>query len=130
LAYVKLGDESYYIDTNDKPWEKYEKAYRTTEGLALVKNKQGKRGFINKDKKEVIPLKYEDASSFRDGLAKVKFGGRWGFIDKDKNKKPVIPFKYEDAFSFSDGLAKVKLNGEWIWINKKGNEYKTKAEAE
>jgi hypothetical protein len=75
-------------------------------------------GFIDMWGNEVIPLKYEVALPFKDGLANVNQGGKVGFIDKAGNT--VIPFMYEDGASFKDRKARVKLNGEWIYINLRG----------
>ena len=40
-----------------------------------------KYGFINKTGEEVIECKYDDASDFHEGLARVKFDGEWCYIN-------------------------------------------------
>jgi hypothetical protein len=35
----------------------------------------------------VIPLKYDDAGDFSEGLAPVKLNGRWRFIDKSGKER-------------------------------------------
>ena len=55
-----------------------------------------KWGFIDKFGKEVIPLIYDYAKNFDDGLAQVKKGDKWGFIDK--NGKEVTPFFNYDCY--------------------------------
>ena len=85
--------------------------------------KQGKYGYINKEGKEVIPCKWEDAASFfSEGLASVKNDqGKWGYINKEG--KVVIPCKWKNTYVFSEGLASVKNDqGKWGYINKEGNE--------
>jgi len=42
----------------------------------------GKYGYVDKTGKEVIPLKYDYADSFREGLARAKLNGKWGYIDR------------------------------------------------
>jgi hypothetical protein len=42
----------------------------------------GKWGFIDTAGKEVIPLKYDVAGWFCEGLAMVILNGKYGFIDK------------------------------------------------
>lgn len=42
----------------------------------------GKNGFINREGKEVIKLKYDDASSFSEGIAPVRKGDVWYLINK------------------------------------------------
>lgn len=64
------------------------------EGLARV-DKNGKIGFINKKGEVVIPLKYDDALDFKDGIVAVAVGdkfGKFGFIDK--TGKETVPLKY------------------------------------
>ena len=79
----------------------------------------GKYGFIDKTGKEVIPIKYDDANSFSEGLAMVRLDKKYGFIDK--TGKEVIHIKYDDAYSFSEiSLALVKLEGKLFYINPKG----------
>jgi hypothetical protein len=79
----------------------------------------GKYGFKHKKTgKVVIPIEYDDAESFSEGLARVKKNGKWGFIDK--TGKVVIPFEYDWVYSFSEGLAEVEKNGEYFGINKQG----------
>ena len=63
--------------------------------------------------------KYEDASTFNEGLAAVKLRSLYGFIDTEKNL--VITPTYEEAYPFSDGMALVKKNGLWGAIDKKNN---------
>ena len=93
------------------------------EGLAPVElfglYDNGKWGFIDKEGKEVIPIKYDWVENFSEGLAPVKLlNGKWGYIDKEG--KVVIPIKYDDAWPFREGLALVKLNGKWSYIDKEG----------
>src|SRR5678810_1209007 len=49
-------------------------------GLALV-SKDGKRGFVTKEGKLVIPVIYDDALHFTEGMAAVKKDGKWGYLD-------------------------------------------------
>ena len=67
---------------------------------------------------EVINPRFEAAGVFEDGIAPVKMGGKWGFVDK--TGKNVIPYKYEEAYSFSLGLSRVQLYGKWGFIDKTG----------
>jgi len=76
-----------------------------------------------------LNLPVESALPFAQGLAAIKVGGRWGYIDKSGNL--AIPLQFEDAGSFSNvfpvesgglasGLAPVKIDGRWGYINKSG----------
>jgi hypothetical protein len=74
------------------------------EGLALVKTPavipQERYGFINKKGVEVIPLQYDAAYPFTNGLAVVEFGKKYGAINKkgvmvvanryDEQSRPVF----------------------------------------
>jgi hypothetical protein len=91
------------------------------EALSLVQFNQ-KWGFIDKEGKDVISIKYENANTFEEGLASVQINEKWGFIDK--TGKEVIPIKYNEVSSFSEGKAEVTLNGRTFYIDKKGNEIK------
>ena len=68
--------------------------------------------------KEVIPCIYEDANNFSDGLAPVKYNGKWGYINT--KGQIVIPYIYDNAGSFSEGLACVRKNGKHGYINLQG----------
>ena len=57
-------------------------------GLSLV-TKGGKKGFVNKEGKLVIPLIFEEARHFNEGMAAVKKEGKWGFLDS--TGKEVVP---------------------------------------
>ncbi len=55
---------------------------------------------------------------FQEGLALVKKGGKYGFIDKAGAVK--IPIEYDHAWPFSEGLARVKKGGKWGFIDQAG----------
>ena len=65
-----------------------------------------KYGFINGTGKIVVPLIYEDARSFYNGVAMVSKNFTWGGIDKDGNT--VIDFTYVGAMDFIEGVAMMK----------------------
>jgi hypothetical protein len=80
LALVKLNDKYYYIDTKGDRW-KYDEAYDFTENLAPVML-DGKWGYIDRNRNEVIPCKYDEVKYFSKGLARVRLNDKWFFIDK------------------------------------------------
>ena len=100
------------------------------EGLApvagYVEAENGMRslkwGFIDKTGKTIIPLQYEQANGFSEGLAAVKNGDRWGYIDI--TGKEVIPCTFYSAQSFVDGMAAVMFVMDppysWGYIDKVG----------
>ena len=79
--------------------------------------------------KIVLPLKYDVANAFKDGIALVCIQGKYGFINK--TGKLVIPAEYDYAYEFYNSeLAAVNKGGvkggwnvqggKWGFINKSG----------
>jgi hypothetical protein len=54
--------------------------------------------------------------SFQKGLAPVKIGGKWGFINK--KGKIVINPQFDFALPFFGGLAPIEIDGRWGFISK------------
>ena len=106
---------------------KWKDAEEFTEGLAAVKNENGKWGFINKAGVEVIPCKWFFAIPFKDGMARVINDSiKYGFIDK--SGKEIISCSWKFAEDFSNGSTLVDdYDGNSFRIDKSGNvieEYK------
>ena len=77
----------------------------------------GKFGYKH-DGRMVISARFDDAGVFREGLAAVKVGGKYGFIDP--SGELVIPALYDYAFYFREGMAMVKSVGLYGYIDKTG----------
>jgi hypothetical protein len=74
------------------------------------------------------------AFSFSEGLARVRIGDKYGYIDQsgfhelgaggggnmERMRKTVIPPQFENAHDFSEGLAAVRAGGKWGYIDKTG----------
>lgn len=79
-----------------------------------------------------IPMQFEHASPFSEGLARVVKGSKVGFIDKrdkysfvDKQGNRAIPSEFDAATSFVLGLAHVRngidyYSAKWSYIEKSG----------
>ena len=81
----------------------------------------GRCNLLNKKSNTLLYRRwYDDISDFFEGLAKVCFNGKYGYIDE--TCREVIPLKYDFAYDFSDGFAIVLLNGKYGYINKTGRE--------
>lgn len=96
-----------------------------------------KHGFVDSTGKVVIPLQYDNADDFYEGMAKVNIGcqpsfnkngyacvgGKWGFINRSGNM--VIDAQYDTAERFTDGLALVHVvdsgKNQYGFIDKRGN---------
>ena len=111
------------------PYGRYDDCSSSQDGLAMVynrldpvnaaiRNKTLRFGYVDLNGKERIPLQYEDAYSFQEGLAKVKKNGKWGYIDT--SGKMVIDPLYDLAGLFYNGYARVERNGASAIIDQKG----------
>ena len=104
--------------------------YTVRENLLPVRNTNWKYGFVDTTGKLVVPLKFDDAGEFSEGLARVQDRSDeflWGYTDK--TGKLVIPYRYTFAGDFFEGLAPVAgyveaENGmrslKWGFIDKTG----------
>lgn len=66
---------------------------------------------------QVNPL-YEDCRDFSEGLAAVKWYGRWGYIDTTGTF--VITPRFQDAGPFQRGEAEVRLGARKGRLNRQG----------
>jgi len=102
----------------------------STERLFVVQ-KDGKSGFIDRTGKVVIPIQFDSANNFHEGLALVTMSGKKAFIDT--TGKTVFNAAYDIVNDFSEGLAAVNIGqtripniglisnpGEWGYIDTTG----------
>ena len=66
-----------------------------------------------------IPIRFDEADGFSEGLAAVKVKDRWGYINTDGEM--VIPPRFFRATSFVDGLALVDTGNFWSYIDTNGS---------
>ena len=74
---------------------------------------------ILKDGQFVIEPQFQLAGPFREGLATVESGGKWGAINR--NGEFVIKPQFDFMCYFKDGLAEVKKDGKWGYVDRNGN---------
>ena len=113
---------SYRFDIGDGFIKKWKEIREYNEGLAGVKDVDGKWGFIDKTGKLMIPCQWKKALFFSEGLAGVQDDNeKWGFIDK--TGKVVLPFEWSNVQWFKNGRVRVQtaLGGGWHDIDKNGN---------
>jgi hypothetical protein len=79
-----------------------------------------KYGYIDKYGKEVIPLIFEYANSFSEGVAGVQKNDKWGVIDTRGNL--VIDFKYDMLSDCVNGLFLFAIDYKIGIMDKRGNE--------
>ena len=77
-----------------------------------------KWGYVDRDGRVRIPLRFDAAYAFSGGLARVRLGAKWGFIDKTGNFR--ISPRFEEGDDFSEGVAGVKSVGKWGFIDRDG----------
>jgi hypothetical protein len=67
----------------------------------------------------VIPAEHEKVLDFSEGVAAVKKGGKWGYINK--NGTIAVDFLFDDATSFKNGTALVMRDSKAGMIDRKGD---------
>lgn len=76
-------------------------------------------GYVERDTETLrIPLRYEAAKPFRNGLAAVRIDGRWGYIDRSGDL--VIRPAYTEVASFYGAFAEVRVNEASGIIDRRG----------
>jgi WG containing repeat len=118
------GDDGWgYIDKIGR-WvvePKFQRASSFSGGLAPV-NRARNCGYVDVHGALVLQPKVSpgktDCADFVNGLARWKFGKKYGLIDS--TGKTVIEPKYDLTFHFSEGLAAVMVGGKWGYIDTTG----------
>lgn len=70
--------------------------------------------------KDKLKKTYNFVGDFIDGIARVKRGRKWGFIDE--TGKVIVEPKYDFVWFFCEGFAEVKVCGGWGFVDKTGKE--------
>jgi hypothetical protein len=118
--YVLIGDTYNKKGDYKNAYEFYKKANKLNPHNNFIKTKI----FEIENKPIVISQKeqiseFETIYEFKNGLAKVKSNGKFGFIDV--NKVVIIPVVFDEVNDFIDDLAKAKYDSKWGFINNKGD---------
>lgn len=109
-------------DTNQRPPNKYKLDYIACayEGLSVVE-KNAKWGFVDLSGNLVIPLIYDDACSFSEGLAKVKKDEMTFIINTKGETVIAVPLDIEVLDDFKEGLMVVKKHDKLGFMDKTGH---------
>jgi serine/threonine protein kinase len=90
----------------------------------LQSNLKASYGYIDEKGDEVIPAQWDGAEFFSDGLARVKKGDKYDYIDPSGRLIGRNPsqehYAWDEAGSFSEGLAPVATGGKWGFIDDEG----------
>lgn len=74
--------------------------------------------FIDASGRVISAARFDGAKAFSEGLAPVKVGSLWGYINR--GGAMAISPQFDDAMSFSDGVAAVRQGGFYGYIDKSG----------
>lgn len=119
MAGVKINSESYFVNYKG---EKISPSYSAilAVGQEVSPVRLGNRcGYVdNRLFKFVIPVQFDKAYNFIDGIARVSLNGSYFFITLYGD--PLFDKKFDYCSDFSDGYAVVCSNGFYNIINKEG----------
>ncbi|MEH2382996.1 MAG: WG repeat-containing protein [Nostoc sp.] len=71
--------------------------------------------YINPSQEISLKAQFDWVKPFSEGMAAVKMGYKWGYIDKTGK---LTRFRFDSAEPFSEGLALVKINNKYGYIDK------------
>ncbi len=120
LARVKVGEKYGYIDLTGQIViePQFDSGSPFVQGVALVTIDK-KPIYIDTTGQPISSLSFDEAYVIsKDGLAEVRIGNLWGFVDT--TGQLAIEPQFEHAYAFSEGLAPVQVAGKWGYINKTG----------
>ncbi|WP_170110285.1 WG repeat-containing protein [Flavilitoribacter nigricans] len=87
------------------------------ETLLLMNNRQSV--LLDLQSGQITPLPYSHIQHFRDGVAFLREGDRYGAVNRDL--EVIIPPEYDRVQSFFDGLAWVVRDGQHYLIDRRGD---------
>jgi hypothetical protein len=93
-----------------------------SEGLARVRRAETVMGYADATGAVVIDGRFDEGLAFDDGVARVRFDGRWGLID-GTGEYLTAP-QFDSIRPFSEGLAAASTGSypalKWGYINRRG----------
>lgn len=119
----KSNSEEFVINTSNKIVCNYDFNTRdvvtiNTAVIPTLNSDTNKYGYVNTDKKTVIPFNYNYAGRFTDKVAVVNKNDKFGAIDISGNL--VIPCAYESLSDFSNGFAIAQKDAKTYIISNSG----------
>lgn len=93
--------------------------YNGTDTYVIQDQTTGKFGFMDNNKKQTVPCKYESVVNFLDAVAPVKENGLWGYIFKDGSQElqPQFLMAYPELDAMRAVLTK---DNNFLWVNQHG----------
>jgi hypothetical protein len=126
LALVGIDNEACFVNKNGEVKIRPERPdltyFEFSDGLAevVIPGWGHTSGFIDTTGRIVIPIQYDLANNFKEGLAAFKNKNGWGFINKVGEVVIKPQFDQVNYDGFSNGLCSVKQNHQWGYINNTG----------
>lgn len=120
IVYIDKIPYLYNKEGQMKSLEKYESITNEFGDLLVVSryiNKKLRYGYIDRNGKEVISLKYEMAYPFSEGKAVVKENGIYEIIDTNNKVLYKLPKEYASYSKFSEGFLKIETPNGFSFIN-------------
>ncbi|MBX3130804.1 MAG: WG repeat-containing protein [Polyangiaceae bacterium] len=117
---ASVGELWGYVDDRGS-WvvePRFQQASAFSEGVAAVRLAGGGFRFIDRDGDSRGDAEFDEAGLHCGGLARVRRGDRWGYVN-DQGAL-VIEARFEQARDFVEGLAAVRLGEAWTWITPTG----------
>jgi hypothetical protein len=126
LVAVYLNGKWGFVDkwNNIKIPFKYDYAAafdETNEDICLARvGIKDKRGYIDKDGQEIIPIIYDDIDEFVEGICEAKLNDKRGVFDQFGREIVPIQYDYIRINSWGKFPIKVKKGGKWGFYNRHG----------
>ena len=118
---MAVGDRYGYLDRTEKMVipPQFSAAENFSDGVALVHLPDGAKGLVDRQGKIVIlSFSLEELQPFAHGLAAVKVGDKYGYVDKQGTL--IIKPQYDNASPFDQGLAQVARLDKYGLIDRTG----------
>ena len=113
-------DKSGLIDTTGSyiMQPRYNKIINRSETMCVVRRGFEHYYYLSEDLKRLVPLVFEDAHPFADGVAGIKQQGFWGVINRQG--LVVLTPKYQVMKNYINGFAQVGIETRYGVANTKG----------
>ena len=117
-VYNRVGTYSFNAISTMSVGTKWDKIY-DDKIYTSIDNDVLKRGYVDREGKEVISTKNDYVSPFdKNGLSYVMTKRKWGVMDR--TGAYVIPAQYEEIYPLSEDLFAVRMDGKWGFIDRAG----------
>lgn len=91
------------------------------EGQLIPMQKKTKWGYVNEKSQFIIKPIFDNAFTFKNSVAKVKYGQKWGLLKRDGTfKKPPI---FQELIDIEENLLLVKVDNKYGLLNSNGDYY-------